>query len=57
MLQHLAFAVTLSALFAFLAGCGSTYCQSGPRYGTQCYDVHRPESGAPPIVHPRLRRR
>ena len=33
----------LVGLFAFaasLTGCGETYCQSGPKYGTQCYDIN-----------------
>jgi hypothetical protein len=25
------------------AGCTETYCQSGPKYGTQCYDLPRGE--------------
>jgi hypothetical protein len=29
------------ALFGVaLPGCGETYCQSGPKYGTQCYDIN-----------------
>jgi hypothetical protein len=24
-------------------GCGETYCQSGPKYGTQCYDINAVE--------------
>jgi hypothetical protein len=39
---------------ASLAGCGpqgGTYCQSGPKYGTQCYskmDLQPP--GSPPSI-------
>jgi len=40
---------------ALLTGCGpaggGTYCQSGPRYGTQCYsnaDVTAPPGQRPP---------
>jgi hypothetical protein len=25
---------------ASLTGCGEGYCQSGPKYGTQCYDMN-----------------
>jgi len=26
-----------------LAGCGEQYCQSGPKYGTQCYTINEVE--------------
>ena len=48
--------VGLMALGALgLAACGSTYCQSGPRNGTQCYTatdgfVHDPPN--PPAENP-----
>ena len=44
----LAFGVSL---FVTLVGCGnSSYCQSGPKYGTQCYspndvDMQRSQQG------------
>ena len=43
----------LGLVLAAAAGCGpgsGTYCQSGPKYGTQCYaqpDVSRTGPGAP----------
>jgi hypothetical protein len=43
-------AIAMTALFA--SGCfgsGGTYCQSGPKYGTQCYSVQgEPGTNAPP---------
>ncbi len=30
-------AVSALPLLALLSGCGDTYCQSGAKYGTQCY--------------------
>ena len=27
-------------LGSLLSGCGETYCQSGPKYGMQCYDIN-----------------
>src|SRR5450432_3050187 len=44
----------LGGLSALLAdGCGGdTYCQSGPKYGTQCYslsDVRTPPGQRPPL--------
>jgi hypothetical protein len=44
----------LACLTAFTTGCGpgaGTYCQSGPKYGTQCYsqmDLQPPGSPPPP---------
>jgi hypothetical protein len=44
--------VTLTSAAALLSGCGpggGAYCQSGPKYGTQCYsqmDLQPP--GSPP---------
>jgi hypothetical protein len=35
-----------------LAACANTYCQSGPKYGTQCYsmtDVRTPPGQRPPL--------
>ncbi len=45
------------ALFALLTltltACGSsTYCQSGPKHGTQCYDVDEPDSSSNPTNAP-----
>ncbi|MES1177286.1 MAG: hypothetical protein ABUL62_23390 [Myxococcales bacterium] len=46
--------LVLVGLIAFAAGCGpggGTYCQSGPKYGTQCYsamDLQPPGSPPPP---------
>ncbi len=46
-------ALCLVSLAVALAGCGpngGTYCQSGPKYGTQCYsqmDLQPP--GTPPV--------
>jgi hypothetical protein len=45
--------LTLVSLAVALPGCGpngGTYCQSGPKYGTQCYsqmDLQPP--GTPPV--------
>lgn len=30
-------------LVAFLFGCGENYCQSGPKYGMQCYTINEVE--------------
>jgi hypothetical protein len=35
--------VGLCAVGAALTGCGERYCQSGPKYGTQCYDINSTE--------------
>jgi hypothetical protein len=32
----------LAAIFASVA-CGEQYCQSGPKYGMQCYDINSTE--------------
>jgi hypothetical protein len=45
------FAVLFSCAFAFTACGGDTYCQSGAKYGTQCYsmtDVRTPPGQRPP---------
>jgi hypothetical protein len=46
------FGVIAMAMTALLvSGCGpiGTYCQSGPKYGTQCYSVDsQPGTNAPP---------
>ena len=50
--RFLTLLVTLACAAAVLTGCGpggGTYCQSGPKYGTQCYsqmDLQPP--GTPP---------
>ena len=43
--------VCLAALMAACGPDGGTYCQSGPKYGTQCYskmDLQPPGSPPPP---------
>jgi hypothetical protein len=47
---------------ALLAGCGpggGTYCQSGPKYGTQCYSQMdlQPPGSPPPSAADRERSR
>ena len=32
--------VCFIVLGAALPGCGESYCQSGPKYGMQCYDIN-----------------
>ena len=32
--------VGLVLLGGALLGCGESYCQSGPKYGMQCYDIN-----------------
>jgi hypothetical protein len=32
--------LTLALTVTALLGCAETYCQSGPKYGTQCYDLN-----------------
>jgi hypothetical protein len=39
-------AIAMTALLA--SGCFDTYCQSGPKYGTQCYTVQGEPGNAPP---------
>jgi len=48
-------------LAALAAGCGpngGSYCQSGPKYGTQCYSQMdlQPPGSAPPPAGDRSRR-
>jgi len=46
--------LTLAGMASLTAACGpggGTYCQSGPKYGTQCYsqmDLQPPGSPPPP---------
>ncbi|HVW30783.1 MAG TPA: hypothetical protein VHC69_35745 [Polyangiaceae bacterium] len=40
-------AIAMTALLASACG-GGTYCQTGPKYGTQCYDVQQPGPGNMP---------
>jgi hypothetical protein len=40
--------VVLSSLGMLLAGCADSYCQSGAKYGTQCYDVPHSNGTAQP---------
>jgi hypothetical protein len=53
--------LTLTGAMAALSGCGpggGTYCQSGPKYGTQCYsrmDLQPPGSPPPPPDDPSRR--
>jgi hypothetical protein len=50
--------LTLICTAAMLSGCGpvpGTYCQSGPKYGTQCYsqmDLQPPGTPPPPAGDP-----
>jgi hypothetical protein len=50
--------LTLTCAMAVLSACGpggGTYCQTGPKYGTQCYsrmDVQPPGSPPPPPDDP-----
>ena len=47
-------AIVITALLASACwGPGGTYCQSGPKYGTQCYTVQGEEPGTngPPNAH------
>jgi hypothetical protein len=44
---------TLAVLALALPACGSsTYCQSGPKHGTQCYDVEPSEPSNDPTDPP-----
>jgi hypothetical protein len=43
LVRLIAFAAT--SLLAFACGPGGTYCQSGPKYGTQCYDLQQQGAG------------
>jgi len=38
-----AFGVGSLVAAVLLSGCGETYCQSGPKYGTQCYSMNDTE--------------
>ena len=38
----------LSSLELLLSGCGNSYCQSGAKYGTHCYDVPSSNGTAQP---------
>lgn len=56
------FSLALSApLLLGLAACGSsTYCQSGPKHGTQCHsenDLQAPGERPPPAGEDKLNRR
>lgn len=44
--------LVLSMLLALLSGvaCSNTYCQSGAKHGTQCYDLPRGEEPPHPQV-------
>ena len=53
--------ILLPLLASLLAACGpngGTYCQSGPKYGTQCYSQMdlQPPGSAPPPAGDRTRR-
>jgi hypothetical protein len=50
----LPFTASLLALLALtLPACGSsTYCQSGPKHGTQCYDVDESQQSNNPADPP-----
>jgi hypothetical protein len=51
----------LGGALALLAGCGpgaGSYCQTGPKYGTQCYsqmDLQPPGTPPPPAGDPSKR--
>jgi hypothetical protein len=53
-MSRLVFFLALGWVTAVLSGCGpggGTYCQTGPKYGTQCYsqmDLQPPGSPPPP---------
>ncbi|HEY3666250.1 MAG TPA: hypothetical protein VGL19_09630 [Polyangiaceae bacterium] len=53
-MSRLALLVALGSVTAVLSGCGpggGAYCQTGPKYGTQCYsqmDLQPPGSPPPP---------
>lgn len=53
-MSRFSFLLALAGAAAWLAGCGpgaGSYCQTGPKYGTQCYsqmDLQPPGSPPPP---------